>query len=122
MSAPMIFPIFVIVIGLQHIGFAALEMFFWNTPTGHKIFRTEPAFAEKSKALAANQGLYNLFLAGGLLVSFLLPEEAAHWFRFYFLGCVVIAGAYGAYTVSRKIFLYQAAPALFALFFLVLGR
>ena len=96
-------------------------MLFWTKPLGIKVFRTDPDFAKKSEALAANQGLYNLFLALGLFFSFFLNEEAAHWFRFFFLGCVAIAGIFGAATVSSRIFLIQALPALFALFFVAMG-
>lgn len=117
----MIGKIFVLIIGLQHVAFAVLEMFLWNTPTGRKIFRTDEAFAEKSKSLAANQGLYNLFLAAGLFCSLLLDELAAHWFRYFFLICVVVAGAFGAATVNKRIFMIQALPALIALFFIILG-
>jgi putative membrane protein len=117
----MIYPIFVLLIGLQHIGFALLEIRFWDKPLGRKIFRTSPEFAAQSKALAANQGLYNLFLAAGLLLSFFLDASSAHSFRFFFLGCVFVAGIFGGYTVNKRIFLIQAIPAGFALFFLVLG-
>src|SRR5690606_38188869 len=86
MSGPMIYPIFVILIALQHIGFTLLETYFWDKPLGRKIFRTTPEFAAQSRMLAANQGLYNLFLAAGLLLSFYLDASSAHSFRFFFLG------------------------------------
>jgi putative membrane protein len=121
MAAPMIGAIFVLVVGIQHIGFGFLEMFLFNKPIGRKIFRTDEAFAAKAAPLAANQGLYNLFLAAGLLLSFFLPNEAAHYFRFFFMTCVVVAGIYGGITVNKRIALLQAAPAAFGLFFLVLG-
>jgi putative membrane protein len=95
-------------------------MFFWNTPMGRKIFRTDPDFASKSKVLAANQGLYNFFLAAGLFASLLLEEMAAHWFRFFFLSCVIIAGVFGAATASKSIFFLQAVPALVGFFFVIL--
>lgn len=117
----MIGQIFVFIVGLQHVAFGILEMFFWNTPLGRKIFRTEEGFAAKSKALAANQGLYNLFLASGLFFSFFLDELAAHWFRYFFLSCVVVAGIFGGATVNRKIFFLQAGPAIAGLFCLAIG-
>ena len=116
----MIGKIFLAIVALQHVAFAVLEMFLWNSPTGRKVFRTTETFAAESKALAANQGLYNLFLAAGLFASFLLDEMAAHWFRYFFLGCVVVAGVFGAATVNKRIFVVQAVPALFALFFLAI--
>lgn len=118
---PLIYPIFIFLIALEHIGFALLEMCFWDKPLGRKIFRNSPEFAAQSKALAANQGLYNLFLAAGLLLSFFLDASSAHSFRFFFLGCVFVAGLFGGYTVSKRIFFFQGIPAGFALFFLVLG-
>lgn len=117
----MVGKILLFVIALQHIGFALLEMVYWSKPLGRKIFRLDPDFADKSRVLAANQGLYNLFLAAGLLCSFLLEEAAAHWFRFFFLSCVAVAGIFGGATVSARIFLFQAVPALAALFFLIIG-
>lgn len=112
----MIQKIFVIVIAIQHIAFCVLEMFLWNSDVGRKIFRTTPEFAASSSALAANQGLYNLFLAGGLIFSlFATTPEMARSLQFYFLGCVFIAGLYGAYSVSKNIFFVQAIPALIAL-------
>ena len=121
MAGPMIYPIFVFLIGLEHIGFALLETYFWDRPLGRKIFRTSPEFAAQSKALAANQGLYNLFLAAGLLLSFFLDSSSGHSFRFFFLGSVFVAGMFGGYTVNKRIFFFQGIPAGFALFFLVLG-
>lgn len=121
MPAPLVAPTFILVIALQHIAFGVLEMFFWEKPLGRKIFRTDADFAAKSKVLAANQGLYNYFLAGGLIFSFFLSNEAAHYFRLYFLSCVIVAGLYGGYTVNRRLAMIQAGPALFALFFYILG-
>jgi putative membrane protein len=109
------------IVALQHVAFAVLEMFLWNSPFGRKVFRTTERFAAETRALAANQGLYNLFLAAGLFASFLLDEMAAHWFRYFFLGCVVVAGAFGAATVNKRIFVVQAIPAVLAILFLVLG-
>ena len=98
-------------VALLHVGFLVLEMFLWATPTGRGIFGTTPEFAEESKVLAANQGLYNGFLAAGLVWGLVDGRDDV---RLFFLGCVVVAGAYGAATVSRRILLVQALPALVA--------
>ncbi len=119
-----IFALFLIgFVSVQHFGFLYLEMFLWKTPTGLKIFRMTSAQAESSSVLAANQGLYNGFLALGLLLSFFLPDRDAYIFRLYLLACVVIAGCYGGWTVSVRIFFLQALPALvaFALTYIFLG-
>lgn len=91
-------------------------MFLWNTPLGLKTFRLTKEFADQSKTLAANQGLYNGFLAAGLLWSFFHtnPEFAAQ-LRTFFLLCVIVAGVYGAATASKKILYIQAMPAIIAL-------
>jgi putative membrane protein len=91
-------------------------MFLWDTPTGHKTFGLEPAFATESKALAANQGLYNGFLVAGLVWGLIDDRTDV---KLFFLACVIVAGAYGAVTVSRRILVVQALPALVA-FLLVL--
>ena len=103
-------------VALEHLWFLVLEMFLWTKPIGLKTFRLTPQFAEASKALAANQGLYNGFLAAGLLWGFLAQDPAAALsIKTFFLACVVVAGAVGAATVSPRILLVQAAPALAAL-------
>lgn len=88
----------------------------WTTPLGLKTFALKKDFAEQSKVLAANQGLYNGFLAAGLIWAFFCsnPEFAQH-LRVFFLGCVVVAGVYGAATASKKILFVQAMPAAIAL-------
>jgi putative membrane protein len=121
MPGPLVGQILIFIIGLQHLGFAVLEMFLWTKPVGRKIFRTDEAFAKNSRVLAANQGLYNVFLAAGLLISFFLPTESAHYFRLFFLSCVAAAGIFGGFTVSGRLAMIQAGPALFALFFYILG-
>ena len=98
-----------------HLYFLVLEMFLWTTPTGRRVFGTEAAFAEESKALAANQGLYNGFLVAGLVWALVGPEHLRYGFAVFFLGCVIVAGAYGAATVSRRILAVQAGPAVLAL-------
>jgi putative membrane protein len=105
----------VALVALLHAGFLVLEMFLWTTPFGLKTFNMTPEFAAASATLAANQGLYNGFLAAGLFVSFVLPADTAFWFRVFFLGCVIVAGVYGGLTVSRRILLVQALPAALAL-------
>jgi putative membrane protein len=108
----------VVFVALQHLGFLVLEMFLWTRPAGMKVFRTTPDFARHSAALAANQGLYNGFLAAGLAWSAFHPApEMAAQLQVFFLGCVVIAGLFGAITVSKRILYMQALPALLALAF-----
>jgi len=99
-----------------HVYFLVLEMFLWRTPFGRRTFRTTVEQAESSAVLAANQGLYNGFLAAGLVWGLLwygVPGGRA--VLTFFLLCVVVAGIYGAMTVSRRIVLVQAAPAAVAL-------
>jgi putative membrane protein len=99
-----------------HLWFLALEMFLWRKPIGLKTFRNSPEKAEMTAVLAANQGLYNGFLAAGLVASLLLADAGqAHAFRVFFLSCVIVAGAYGAWSVSRRILYIQALPAAIAL-------
>ena len=105
------------IVALVHIGILMLEMFFWDKEQGMRVFRTEPDFAAASKVLAANQGLYNGFLAAGLIWA-LVPigaASAASAIASFFLICVIAAGVYGAATVSRRILYVQALPALIAL-------
>lgn len=111
----------VVCVVVLHAGFLVLEMFLWNTPTGHRIFRLKPEFAEKSASLAANQGLYNGFLAAGLVWG-LFYEPARINIFIFFLCCVLIAGIYGAFTVNRMIFWLQAFPAIIALVLLFLAQ
>jgi len=97
-----------------HALFLVLEMFLWERPAGRRIFGTTAEFARASKALAANQGLYNGFLAAGLLWSS-AQGQAGLGARIFFLACVVVAGLYGGFTVNRRIILVQALPAALAL-------
>jgi putative membrane protein len=99
------------VVAALHLYFLVLEMFLWTNPLGIKTFGNTPAFAEESKVLAANQGLYNGFLVAGLVWG--LVEDSTD-IKVFFLGCVVVAGVYGAVTVSRRILVVQAIPALVA--------
>ena len=105
---------FVGLVAALHIYFLVLEMFLWTKPLGRKTFRLTAEMAEATKNLAANQGLYNGFLAAGLIWSLILGPEGV-WIRIFFLTCVLIAGLYGAATVGKKILYVQALPALIAL-------
>ena len=113
--------VLVALVALLHLYFLVLEMFLWTKPAGRRVFRTTPEFAQASATLAANQGLYNGFLAAGLLWGLWLGD-AGYAIRLFFLGCVVVAGVYGAATVSRRILYVQALPALLALVLTVLAR
>jgi putative membrane protein len=106
----------VVFVALLHIGFLILEMFFWTQPLGLKVFAQSLDRARSSAVLAANQGLYNGFLVAGLIWSLLYPSvEVGLQLRIFFLVCVLVAGLYGAYSVSKKILWVQAAPAALAL-------
>ncbi|KQU96577.1 DUF1304 domain-containing protein [Devosia sp. Root105] len=102
------------VIALIHIYILILEMFLWDKPQGMKAFGTTPAFAAETKTLAANQGLYNGFLAAGLIWGIWLGE-AGDPIKIFFLLCVAVAGAFGAVTAGRKILFIQTIPAVVAL-------
>ncbi len=109
-------------VALLHVYFAVLEMFLWATPYGRKTFGTTEAFANESASLAKNQGLYNLFLVAGLVWSLAASEaHAARALAMFFLGCVVVAGVYGAITANKKILFVQALPAAIALTLVVLA-
>jgi putative membrane protein len=99
-------------VALLHLWFLVLEMFLWTKPYGRKTFGLTPEKAEQTKALAANQGLYNGFLAVGLIWGLLFGGRPVVLFL---LGCVVVAGIFGAATVGRKILYVQALPAAVAL-------
>ncbi|MEZ4872992.1 MAG: DUF1304 domain-containing protein [Bdellovibrionales bacterium] len=109
--------ILVFIIAIEHFGFLYLEMYLWPRPTGQKVFKLSESFAKESAPLAANQGLYNGFLATGLLFALFLyetPEERSKWVSL-FLVFVIVAGLFGWKTVSKTIFYLQALPAIFAL-------
>lgn len=99
-------------VAVLHIGFLALEMFFWDHPFGRKTFRMTAEYAKASASLAANQGLYNGFLAAGLIWGLISGESSI---KIFFLVCVVIAGVFGGYTAKRSILFIQALPAAIAL-------
>jgi putative membrane protein len=112
----------VAVVAALHVYFLILEMFLWTKPLGLKTFRNSIEKATESAVLAANQGLYNGFLAAGLLWGLLHPNAAfAFQIKVFFLLCVIVAGVYGAATVSRRILYVQAAPAALALILLWLA-
>ena len=102
----------IVIVALSHAGFLVLEMFLWDRPIGRRIFGMTPDQARFSAPLAANQGLYNGFLAAGLVWGLL---SASFEVKLFFLVCVVIAGVYGGMTARRSILFVQALPALVAL-------
>ncbi len=113
--------IVVALVALLHIYFLVLEMFLWDKPAGLKAFGQTPASAAATKVLAANQGLYNGFLAAGLLWGLWLGP-AGFGVKVFFLLCVLVAGLYGAATASRKILYVQALPAALGLVLVWLSR
>ncbi|PRD55995.1 DUF1304 domain-containing protein [Sphingobacterium gobiense] len=116
--------VFTAIVALEHIYIMWLEMFAWET-TGKKVFRGSlpDHLFTPTKKLAANQGLYNGFLAAGLLWSFLIQDPAWSFnIRVFFLSCVIVAALYGATTASKSILLKQGVPAILALIFVLLSR
>jgi putative membrane protein len=106
--------VMVVLVALLHFGFMLLEIFFWEKPLGLRIFGTRPEFAKASRTLAANQGLYNGFLAAGLVWGLSLGTSGDS-IEIFFLLCVTVAGIFGGLTASRRIFFIQALPAAIAL-------
>src|SRR3954454_18283984 len=98
-----------------HVYIVILEMFLWRTPRGLRSFGTTQSFADESKTLAANQGLYNGFLVAGMIWGLVAADPVGFQVKIFFLGCVIVAGVYGAATVSRRILIVQALPAVIAL-------
>lgn len=111
----------VALVALIHVAILVMEMFLWETPRVRRVFRTTPDFAAATRVLAANQGLYNGFLAAGLILALArgLPGGGEQLAQFV-LSCVVVAGLYGAATVGRRIVYVQAAPAALALLAVIL--
>jgi putative membrane protein len=107
------------VVILIHLSIVVLEMLLWTTPYGRKTFGLTPEFARESRVLAANQGLYNGFLAAGLIWAMVGSKFDV---TVFFLGCVIVAGLFGGFTVSRRIWFVQALPALLALAFVLLSH
>ncbi|NWG05147.1 MAG: DUF1304 domain-containing protein [Chloroflexi bacterium] len=109
----------VVLVAVLHLGFLAIEMFFWDHPFGRKTFGMTPEYSKASATLAANQGLYNGFLAAGLMRGLLAGDASI---KIFFLVCVVIAGVYGGFTAKRSILYMQALPGLLALLLVYLTR
>ena len=102
----------IVLVALAHVWFMVLEMFLWTGPIGQRTFGMTPEFSAASAVLAANQGLYNGFLAAGLLWGLLTGRREV---KVFFLGCIVVAGIYGGLTAVRRILYVQALPAAVAL-------
>jgi len=111
----------VVLVAILHVYFLVLEMFLWDKPAGLRAFGQTPEQAAASKVLAANQGLYNGFLAAGLLWGLILGAAGTD-VKIFFLCCVLVAGLYGAATASRKILFVQALPAAIGLVLVLLAR
>lgn len=110
-----------LMIAAQHVFFMLLETYYWTKPLGMKIFRLTPERAQQQKVMASNQGIYNGFLAAGLFWSAVHPvADFSFELMSFFLTCVVIAGVWGGFTVSKRILYIQAGPALFAILLLIL--
>ncbi|MDQ1537704.1 MAG: putative rane protein [Actinomycetota bacterium] len=109
-------------VAVLHLGFLVLEMFLWNTPRGRATFGNTPEFAAASATLAANQGLYNGFLSAGLVWSLVAADPVGFQAKLFFLLCVIVAGLYGAKTVSARILFVQAVPAVLALVAVLLAH
>ena len=108
-------------VALIHIYILVLEMFLWAKPAGRKAFGLSQEFANQTKVLGANQGLYNGFLAAGLICG-LAQGTSGYAFKVFFLACVLVAGLYGAATASKKILFVQAMPAAIALALILLAH
>ena len=104
----------VLLVALLHVYILVLEMFLWDTPRGRRAFGLTPEFATQSKVLAANQGLYNGFLAAGLFWGLALGDQGQS-IKLFFMVCVLVAGLYGAATASKRILYVQAVPAALGL-------
>ena len=111
----------VALVAIEHLYILVLEMFLWTKPAGQRAFGLTPEFAEQTVVLAANQGLYNGFLAAGLIWSLIRNDDGIP-LRVFFLVCVVIAGVFGAITAKPSILFVQAAPALIALVLTLLAQ
>jgi putative membrane protein len=112
----------VLLVAAEHLWFLVLEMFLFTKPLGLKTFHVTAEHAKQTAPLMANQGLYNGFLAAGLLWSLLAAEPFGYQLQLFFLGCVLVAGIFGALTVSRAILFIQALPAAVAAGLVLLGH
>ena len=113
--------VMVAIVALEHLGFLVLEMFLWTEPVGLRTFGLTPEFAAESAPLAMNQGLYNGFLAAGLIWG-LISKENAFAIKTFFLVCVIVAGIFGGLTAKASIIFVQGAPALIALALVVIAN
>ena len=111
----------VLIVAVLHLIFLVLEMFLWTKPTGRRIFGLSEQLAHDSAGLAANQGLYNGFLAAGLIWS-LFTHDCAFAIKVFFLGCVIVAGVFGAFTAKRSILFVQALPGAIALVLVMMAN
>ncbi len=111
----------VLAVAILHIAFMALEMILWSKPVGQKILRLKPDYASVTRTLAANQGLYNGFIAAGLIWS-LLTDQFGYNLQVFFLACVIVAGVFGGITTSRLIIWAQALPGIIALILVFLAQ
>ncbi|GGJ41532.1 DUF1304 domain-containing protein [Deinococcus roseus] len=111
--------LFVVLVMIEHVYIMVLEMFLWTTPNTRRIFGTTEQAAQDSKVLAANQGLYNGFLAAGLAWGLIIGQWDV---KVFFCACVLVAAIYGGATVKPRIFMVQGIPALLALIFLLIAR
>jgi putative membrane protein len=109
-------------IAALHLYILVLEMFLWTTPRGRRAFGTDEPFAQASAALAKNQGLYNGFLAAGLIWGLIATDPTGFAAKVFFLSCVLVAGVYGAVTAVRRILYVQAVPAAIALILVLAAR
>jgi len=109
----------VALVAVLHLGFLVLEMFLWDHPVGRRTFRMTPEYAQASAKLAANQGLYNGFLAAGLIWGLVSGETSI---KIFFLICIIVAGAFGGFTAKRSILYMQALPGLLALMAVYLSK
>lgn len=109
-------------VALLHVYFMVLEIFLWDTPYGRRVFGLTAEFAAASRKLAMNQGLYNGFLAAGLGWGLVAGDALGFAVRVFFLGCVVVAGVFGAATANKKILFVQALPGAAALALTLLAR
>jgi putative membrane protein len=112
----------IVIVAALHLGFMALEMFFWDHEVGRRIFSMTPDQSASSAVLAANQGLYNGFLAAGLVWGLIADDPTGFRAQVFFLVCVIVAGVYGTVTANRRILFAQALPGALALAAVLVAR
>ncbi len=118
-----LFKFFILIPGLIHIYFMYLEMFLWEKPRTLRAFGLTPTLAQQTKSMAFNQGLYNGFLAVGLIWSLFISEpQWSSQVQVFFLSCIFLAGVIGALTVAKKIFFVQSLPAVVPLVWILVGN